>query len=52
MLAANWSATCGRAVGDDQHVAARDLDLVVEHERDRLAGDGLAAGRRHARRCA
>ena len=40
MLAANWSATLGRASGDDQHVAARHLDLVLQHERDRLALDG------------
>ena len=39
--ASNWSATAGGDVGRGEHVAAADVDLVGEGERDRLAGDGL-----------
>ncbi len=42
MLAVNWSATCRPRRRRDQHVAARNLDLVVEHQRDRLPLDGAA----------
>ena len=44
--AANWSATSGRSSAADQHVAARDVDLVGERQRDGVAGRGLGAGRR------
>jgi MFS family permease len=40
-LAANWSETSGGASAAREHVAARDVDLVGERERHRLAGDGL-----------
>ena len=51
MCAANWSATSGRRVRLRQHVAARDVDLVGERQRHRVAGLGRARDRRR-RRCA
>ena len=36
----------GRLAGMRQHVAARDVDLAVEHQRHRLPGDRFGRGRR------
>ena len=45
--AANWSATSRPRVRRDQHVAARDVDLVVERQRDGVAGRAPRRDRRH-----
>ena len=46
IVASNWSATLGGAVDAGDHIAAADVDLVGQRERDRLAGDRLRRGRR------
>ena len=48
--AANWSDTSGRALGLDQDVAARDVDLVGQREGDGVAGLRPLPARRHRSR--